>query len=52
MKLKDLKNQKWCKCKERKEGHNAGTLSDGTDLIICNQCRYIVMINGKNYWRK
>ncbi len=45
--LKDLKNQEWCKCKERKEGHSAGTLLDGTDLITCNQCGDIVLINGK-----
>ncbi len=47
MKLKDLKNLKWCNCEERNEGHSAGTLLDGTDLILCKQCNDIVMINGK-----
>ena len=47
MLLKDLKKEKWCNCRH-KEGHSAGTLLDGTDLIICNKCKGMVWINGKN----
>ena len=35
----------WCDCDESK-GHSAGTLLDGTDLIICNKCHGIVCKNG------
>ena len=47
MKLEDLKSEKWCNCGHN-EGHTGGLLEDGTDLIICNKCKGMVWINGKN----
>ena len=40
-----MKEEKWCDCDES-EGHDAGTLPDNSDLIICNKCHGIVMKNG------
>ena len=42
-----MKEEIWCDCDES-EGHSAGTLLDGTDLIICNKCNGIISKNGVN----
>ena len=48
MKLEDYEKLKpWCICVQNR-GHSAGTLKDGGDLIICNKCKGIVLLNGKS----
>jgi len=48
MKLEDYEKLKpWCTCGQNR-GHSAGTLKNGDDLIICNKCKGIFLLNGKS----
>jgi len=37
-KRKKITKQTHCSCKVSRKGHSAGTLLNGKDLIICNDC--------------